>query len=163
KKIIKKHWHILKEDDILNPILPNQPNIVFRGAPNFKSILTTNFTRESPVRGFSFFPQTKGFYKCKQCIVCRTTDLSTPPKVTQFMSNRTKKMYNIYDFIGCNTKNVIYLLECPCGLQYVGMTTRCLKTRLSEHCRNIKNGYLNHTVSKHFIMHNKDPKLLKCI
>ncbi|CAH2300460.1 Hypothetical predicted protein, partial [Pelobates cultripes] len=162
QKIIRKHWHILEHDEKLSKIIPEKPSVIFRGAPNFKSILTTNFTKETKSNNsVSFFPQSLGFYKCKNCNVCKTADPTMPPKITEFTSNKTKTTFKIKEFITCNTKNVIYLLQCPCGFQYVGMTTRCLKIRLGEHCRNIKNGYLNHSLSKHFLIHNKDPKMLK--
>ncbi|CAH2321250.1 Hypothetical predicted protein, partial [Pelobates cultripes] len=145
KKTIKKHWHLLRQDDLLKEILPAQPKIVFRGAPNFRSILTNNYTKVTKNIQNTFLDGAKGFYKCKRCTVCKNTDQTTKSKITNFKSNQTNKSYKIRDFIGCNTTNVIYLLECPCGLQYVGMTTRCLKTRLAEHCRNIRNGFLNHS------------------
>ncbi|OCT92849.1 hypothetical protein XELAEV_18015915mg, partial [Xenopus laevis] len=57
--------------------------------------------------------------------------------------------------------NVIYLLQCPCNLQYIGRTGRCLKTRIGEHMNNIKKGILTHSVSAYFKSHhNSDPSLL---
>ncbi|OCT98362.1 hypothetical protein XELAEV_18010594mg [Xenopus laevis] len=50
---------------------------------------------------------------------------------------------------------------CPCDLQYIGRTGRCLKTRIREHINNIKKGVLTHRVSAHFKSHqNSDPSLL---
>ncbi|CAH2324716.1 Hypothetical predicted protein, partial [Pelobates cultripes] len=64
----------------------------------------------------------------------------------------------IKDFITCFSKNVIYFLRCPCGLQYVGRTIRPLHKRIYEHVNNITRGYEQHSVSAHFKKyHNKDP------
>lgn len=38
----------------------------------------------------------------------------------------TGRSYRINCFITCSTKNVIYLLHCSCGLQYMGRTKRTL-------------------------------------
>jgi hypothetical protein len=35
-------------------------------------------------------------------------------------------------------KNVVYALEMECGAKYYGETSRCFKTRLSEHIKNIE-------------------------
>ncbi|OCT59688.1 hypothetical protein XELAEV_18000549mg [Xenopus laevis] len=58
----------------------------------------------------------------------------------------------------CTTQNVIYCLECPCGLQYIGKMNRNLKEnytpqtmeRINKHVRNIEKGVTNHSVSRHF-------------
>lgn len=72
------------------------------------------------------------------------------------------KEYKIKDFIMCSTKFVTYLLICPCGLKYVGRTTRCLYKRINKHVYNISIGYKNHSVSKHFRMaHKRDPSKLQ--
>ena len=57
---------------------------------------------------------------------------------------------------------MIYVLECPCGLQYVGRTMRKLKVRVQEHINNIKKGMETHGVPLHFKhVHKMDPKGLK--
>lgn len=33
KKLISKQWHLIKDDVVLSPILPEQPRVVFRGVP----------------------------------------------------------------------------------------------------------------------------------
>lgn len=49
------------------------------------------------------------------------------------------------------------MLQCPCGLQYVGRTKRPLQVRLNEHINNIRKGFTKHSVSKHYLtVHNKD-------
>lgn len=46
----------------------------------------------------------------------------------------TGKSFAIRDYINCGTNNVVYSIECTFyNLQYVGCTTRSLRTRISEH------------------------------
>lgn len=49
------------------------------------------------------------------------------------------------------TRNVVYLMQYPCGLQYRGHTVRKLQIRLNEHA-NIKKGFPNLSISKHTII-----------
>ncbi|MEE6523917.1 hypothetical protein FKM82_023041 [Ascaphus truei] len=80
-------------------------------------------------------------------------------KVTNnFTSYTTKKVYNIKQHLNCRTNFVIYLIECSCGLQYVGKTIRPLKIRILEHIGNIRRKLTTHSVSNHFLLkHNSDP------
>lgn len=43
------------------------------------------------------------------------------------------------------------MLTCPCGLSYIGKTTRALKTRISEHRSAIRNGVTSSPVAVHFM------------
>lgn len=70
----------------------------------------------------------------------------------------TTKEHPIEDFISCRTGGVVYLLECPCWIQYIGRTKRELWRRLREHVQNIKKGFVKHSLSRHYAeFHNEDP------
>lgn len=106
------------------------------------------------------FLDTIGFYKCERCKSCRTT--ADKKKEKQLFVGSNGKEYRIDKFISCNTRYVVYFLVCPCGLVYVGRTTRCLYKRINEHVTNIKNGFRKHSVSNHFRTHHQqNPALLK--
>lgn len=50
------------------------------------------------------------------------------------------------------------MLQCPCGLQYMGNTKRTMQIRLGEYITNIRNGFKYPSVSKHYATHhNRDP------
>ena len=56
---------------------------------------------------------------------------------TFFTTNEARK---ITDSISCQSKNLIYRIECKkCHLQYIGETKRQLNERLGEHRRSILN------------------------
>ncbi|OCT55751.1 hypothetical protein XELAEV_18004336mg [Xenopus laevis] len=104
-----------------------------------------------------------GFFACRTCKGCKTSKVNER-NVTNFKSNITDAEFAIKDIITCNSNNVIYLLQCPCNLQYIGRTNRHLKTRIGEHMNNIRKGLMTHSVSAHFkFHHNSDPSLLKFI
>ena len=42
------------------------------------------------------------------------------------------------------------MLKCPCGLSYIGKTSRALKTRIAEHRSTIRNNVITSPVAVHF-------------
>lgn len=75
-----------------------------------------------------------------------------------FKSNVTKGEYPMNKFSTCQSTHVTYLLECPCGLQYVGCATRMLE---QADTNNFKKGFQKHSISNHFrLHHNKDPSVV---
>lgn len=93
-RIMTKHWNILKGDRILGPLLPNKPDIVYRRNLTLKDKLAPSAIDLPPK--ISMFGNLKGFFPCKRCKVCRT---SQTIKTSSFTSNVTAKVYNIKDFI----------------------------------------------------------------
>lgn len=102
---------------------------------NLPSLTRTHFLTEIP----------QGNYRCGRCTQCNFTQ-----KTKTFNHPRTGKTYAIKGTITCNTSNVVYMLKCPCGLAYIGKTTRPLKNRISEHRSNIRNNDPKSPVAVHF-------------
>lgn len=134
ERIIAKHWGILRGDRVLDSLLPPKLKIMYRKAPTLRHKIARNITEPT-------FRESKGFYPCSKCRMCQT--LSVPQKVGEFKSWMTGKEFHIREFITCTMSYVTYLLQCPCGLKYVGRTTRQLKVRITEHLNNIKKVILN--------------------
>ena len=63
----------------------------------------------------------------------------------------------IKSHITCNTKNIIYMIQCNrCHLQYIGETKRRLKDRFNEHRRSVDKANIQSkpiTVAEHFLSH----------
>ena len=93
----------------------------------------------------SFFPKISGHHPCGSCHVCHLT------KVTHSIKLRDGSPWDLRDFTNCNTPNVVYLIECPCGLRYVGMTSRKVKLRIIEHCSTIRCKKANTKMTTHFL------------
>lgn len=157
KKLLSKHWHIVKNDGILGPVLPDRPQVVFRGVPSIKSFVGPSVC-DPPTTKPMFFQNLVGYYRCKSCAVCSINAVKDR-KVSHFHSTSTSHDFPIKYFITCSTVNVVYLLTCPCGLQYVGRTVRPLQVWLNEHIGNIRRGFKGHPVSKHYLdVHWQNPK-----
>lgn len=158
-KIIHKHWQILKCDKVLDPALPDRPKVLYRKNQNLKDLLAPS--NIDPPPKVQMFGNLKGFFPCRRCAVFRS---SKTVKSSTFSSFVTSKVYSIKDFITCGIVGVIYLLNCPCGFQYIGRTTRALKIRIDEHLSNIRRGFIGHSVWWHFRqLHNWDLSLLEVI
>lgn len=140
---------------MLGPSLPERPQVIYRGVPPLRLQVAPNVL-DAPNR-VPFFQNSKGFFPCRKCKVCRING-DKNRKICQFKSNSTTKVNDIDTFITCTSKNVVYLLTCPCGLQYVGRTMRAMNVRIKEHIKNIKKGFPKHMVSRHYLeCHNRNP------
>lgn len=68
KKIMKKHWALLINNKILGPVLPEHPQVIFRGVPPLEMQRAPNVL-DAPNR-VSFFQNSKFFFSCHRCTVC---------------------------------------------------------------------------------------------
>lgn len=100
-------------------------------------MITSSYIKENKTTTHGF----KGFFNCGRCKGCSEVG-HLLKKLIKTFKGKGRKQYRISDYITCNTKNVI---ECPCGLKYVGRTQRILKTRIREHCGNIRLGLPIHS------------------
>lgn len=84
-------------------------------------------------------PAIKGNFKCSsaKCGTCQYLEHHKKEVQAQ------KGPIPIKHFINCASEFVIYAITCPCGLIYVGRTTRALKVRFWEHRQNIQNSKKN--------------------
>uniref|UniRef100_A0A8C5QN04 GIY-YIG domain-containing protein n=1 Tax=Leptobrachium leishanense TaxID=445787 RepID=A0A8C5QN04_9ANUR len=148
EKALSRCWPVLQNDQVLSKYLPAFPRVIYRKANSVKNSLAPSclpLENNKELNPHPLLNRPKGFFKCKMCSMCR--DLKA--KVDQFKSIRTGKEYYIKEFINCNTTNVVYLLQCGCGAQYIGKTKRKLKERIYEHFYNIRKCSDKHSVSRH--------------
>lgn len=157
-KILNKHWDVLRLDPVLSTILPTQPRVVFRRAPTIANkVVRSYIDPPKPRRENTLGEPLNGFFSCGKCMACRTSTQRTR-KTVEFGTNDTTQRYKIRSFITCKTTHAVYLIQCPCGLQYVGRTSRSLAIRWREHIYNVKKGVLTHSLSAHYAeKHHSDP------
>lgn len=147
---MNKHWHILGNDRVLKTILPIRPQVVYRGVPSLKDRLAPN-SLNPPTNKPQFFGEFTDYYQCRRCQVCSVNGCRT--RRTSFVSSVTSKEHKIEP---CSSEGVVYLLQCSCGLQYVGRTKHPLQVCPNEHINNRK-GFTKQSVSKHYLTaHNRD-------
>lgn len=70
-------------------------------------------------------------------------------KSLRIQGSITKRSYRVRGKFNCNSKNIIYLIQCAkCTKQYVGQTRSCLRHRISQHINNKSSP--NSIVDQHF-------------
>lgn len=158
RSIFKKYWHLLSSDPELSTIFRHPPLIVFKRAKNLKDHVVharfqSGITRSSQKL---ISPLQNGNYRCGNCAQCNNTT-----KTSFFCHPRTGKKYGIHSVITCTSTHVVYLIRCPCGLGYVGKTSRQLKQRISEHKSSIRRKDVNYPVAAHFLSFNHDVSSLR--
>lgn len=80
--------------------------------------------------------------RCECCLYIKTA--------SEFGSKFCVSEFTITGRITCNSKNILYLIECKkCEEQYVGETSKTLRARLTDHISDI-NRYCNTSVAEHF-------------
>ncbi|CAJ0959600.1 unnamed protein product, partial [Ranitomeya imitator] len=134
RSALQRSWHVLQVDPILAKFLPERPPITFRRSKNLRDLLTRSHYEEEP--RVTFLNQgnpRSGCVPCGHCVACCNIDRSDT-----FSNSSGSKVYKIKKFITCTTRYVIYYAVCPCGLIYVGLTTRLLKVRVREHVLGIQ-------------------------
>ncbi len=106
-----------------------------------------DFTNQQPIqpRQYLIHPLPSSNFRCGHCAQCSNTY-----KTYHFSHPHTNKKFPINSVITCDSMHVVYMLSCPCGLVYVGKTTRKLKQRISEHKSSICCNDREYPVAVHF-------------
>ncbi|OCU01874.1 hypothetical protein XELAEV_18007653mg [Xenopus laevis] len=111
----------------LQKVLRETPIITYRRSRNLKDRLTRSHYI-SPQKTMWLANRTKGCYKCGSCKACPWVN-----KAIKISGRSDIKEYMIKDFINCKTTGVIYVMNCICGMRYVGKTKREWRRRILEH------------------------------
>ncbi|XP_069464765.1 uncharacterized protein [Ambystoma mexicanum] len=143
KQIIHKYWPIARL------CLPDQqsPRFAFKRARNIREHLVHSlYTKRPPQSNLWNLRPLKGHHPCGSCSVCQFTS-----KIQHFQVGY--KTWTLKDISNCKTTQVVYCIECPCKLRYVGQTTRSVGTRISEHrsrirCKNLTSPLVQHYMDK---------------
>ena len=148
RSVFKKHWHLLQSDPQLSHTFQYPPLFVNKRGRNIRdSLVKANFSSIKPAQPTQTLlsPIPNGNYPCGHCAQCNNTN-----KAKVFNHPLTGKPFPIKNVITCASTHVIYMLRCPCGLAYIGKTTRKLKTRISEHKSSIRRNDRDYPVAVHF-------------
>ena len=111
------------------------PVVAFRRCPNLRDLLVL---AKLPSNSTNPIPQLPcGSFRCgKNCATCPYIS----DGLTSYTFFSTGETRTIKSNLTCNTKNLIYMIQCNrCNLQYIGETKRRLKDRFNEHRRTIDN------------------------
>ena len=147
--------HLLFANTFTSLFHPPRCYNVFKAAPIVayrRSSNLSDFLVRAQLRNLVQHNQPRGSYPCgKNCLTCKYISDGQ----TSYIFHATGETRPITNHIDCNSKNVIYMIQCnQCSKQYIGETKRRLKDRFNEHRRpvdNPSNISKPTTVSEHFL------------
>ena len=166
-RIINKFKHILDIDPKVSRVIPPESVFVsFRRAKNFKDLVVHSKLRGSIDNNVCKFvnnicSNTESVNLCKKptlgsCKPCGNKKCVLHEKYlsvgSTFTSFHTDQVFNIVGDIDCNTKGIIYLIDCKaCRVSYVGYTQDNAKVRFSNHKSHIKKCIILCEFTKHML------------
>ena len=140
-KIINQNWRILTSNSLSFP----KPIFAHRRCRNLKDRLVHTRPRAIDEKRNAPVNSVRGHFACGNCNVCPFT---TATKSIHF---ETGLRWEIRNHTNCNTQRVVYMILCPCGLRYIGMTSRKAKIRIGEHRSSIRCKKSNTKMTSHFL------------
>lgn len=155
--IMKTAFNILESSPDTKNLFSKPPRVIFKNPPNLKNLIVQtdvskkfNIGQPSPTSG------------CQPCKKPRCGTCSILESAKEFKSTATNKNYPIKGHIDCNTKNVIYQLNCKmCDKQYIGQTSNHLRIRMTGHRFDIFHNDKTKPVANHAKEHNAN-KIEQC-
>ncbi|OCT55731.1 hypothetical protein XELAEV_18004497mg [Xenopus laevis] len=142
-----ENWHILEQDADLKETIGDRPLITYRRSKNLRDRLIHSHYN-NPSKPTWLTCNIKGCYKCGDCLACPFVR-----KSTTLYGRLDIEEYTIKQFINCKTMGVIYVMECKCGMRYVGKTKREFRRRILEHVGDVRNKR-NTTIANHINTHH---------
>lgn len=121
--------------------------MAYRRGKSIKDSLVKSDISTKPISRQKIFGVRNNWtFSCLNCISCKLIE-----KGDRFIHPVSGKHYKINNYYTCTSEWIVYILQCPCNLIYVGETKCDLKTRLNNHRYTIrKKKGLELPVSKHF-------------
>ncbi|XP_041424932.1 uncharacterized protein LOC121395445 [Xenopus laevis] len=133
-KIIRKHWGILKTNLGEIPAFQNPPVMSYKKARTIGSMLVkADMGSGKENRQTVLRPVKRGTFACCSCNCCNNIQ-----KGEVIHHSRSGMPIPISGHHSCTTTFVVYAIKCPCGLVYVGQTSRMARDRIREHKSAIK-------------------------
>ena len=124
---MNRNWNILQINTAFHGVFQVTPMIAFKRSKNLQEIIGGHTVKQS------FFKKNLARLNRKSvpCSSTRPSLCCTQVLNTQtFMSQQTKKTFNIFHKLTCKSQYVIYLIECILyKIQYVGKSETPLKTK----------------------------------
>ena len=146
RSIIEKHWHVLSADPEGAKLFSDPPLFSHYRSQSIRDYMVKADCYIPPQQHTGRLDGVTGFYPCLHCVACKNSK-----KTHTFKSTVTNRQYTIRQFVNCSSTNVVYMIMCKCNLQYVGKTSRAVRTRIIEHMSAIRRKDITSPVARHFM------------
>ena len=113
KNIINKHWDILQIDRDIKDTFTEKPVIAYRRNKNLRDFIGSNTIENNTKTTKTTSTNNLNVGKCQPCFGRDGNLCCQQIKTTSnFKSDSTGKIFNIFHNVNCKSKNLIYLMEC---------------------------------------------------
>ena len=141
KTIVRRHWHLLLDDESTSASFPAPPLVAFKNPANIRNWLVHSRLKSNPS------PLVQPGTRPCNLTLCR----SCPFLDKELRIQGAKTSFHIKKHFTCTSSNIVYVVRCvSCNMLYVGETLRSLEERVREHIRNINDEDLRYPVARHF-------------
>ena len=150
-KIMNRNWNILPINTEFHGVFQATPMIAFKRSKNLLKIIGSNTVKQGKVFKKNLAKLNGKSVPCSSTrpSLCCTQVLNTQT----FMSQQTKRTFNIFYKLICKSQYVIYLMEpILCKIQYVGKSETPFNLRLKNHRKDVNNPKAI-PASNHFKIH----------
>ena len=151
-QLIDKFYPIISNCPVSTVILPRKSLIsASRKLPTLSTILTSNpfYSPNAP-------SSSRGFHKTRGCSCCVCKEGYFTPVI--FSPHQPDRGFSLPKPVNCQSINTVYVISCPCGLQYVGRTSDPVP-RWRNHKSHIRCARKTCNLASHCILQHKDMAL----
>lgn len=138
KSILSRYWFLLTSNPVVANFVSKYPFLTFRRSRSFRDCLTTSHFDPS-----STSDHTVGTFRCGSCAYCDNLDTRSMIQLPDGMTWTSRH------HVDCNKRGIVYLLNCPCGAFYLGITPREFHRQMCDHVYAANIGYHKPAIGKH--------------
>lgn len=132
---IKKSWHLLQNDEKFSKLFKERPLFEYKKGKSIGNHLVRSdlISKKNSQRELNKYTRKRGTHPCNNCQNCHS--IIKGDKINHLRKGYPIKINNNFS---CNSQNVVYILKCPCGMAYIGQTSKTIKIRINEHRSGIR-------------------------
>lgn len=138
REIISRRWFLLTSDPTIKNVVSSNPSITFQRSRSFRdSVTSSHFDLRDNLEA------QPGTFPCGSCAYCNNLDTRSSvllPDGTTWTSRH---------HVDCTSRGIVYLLDCPCGAFYVGITRREFHRPIYDHVYAASIGYYKSPIGRH--------------
>ncbi|OCT81323.1 hypothetical protein XELAEV_18028141mg [Xenopus laevis] len=143
--ILRRHWPLLKDNLPQITVFDRPPIIAYKKGRSLGSMLVHSDIRKNKDSS----KERKGKVGTSPCYNCNCC--SNAQQGNSVFHPRKGNPIKIKGCYTCSSTYAVYIIKCPCRLEYVGQSKRTFRERIREHKSAINTGKKEQAVAGHFI------------
>ena len=133
---MNRNWNILQINNEFHRVFKDTPMIAFKRSKNHQEITGSHTVKQGFKKNLTRLNGNSMHCSSTRPSLCCTQVLNTQT----FTNQQTKRTFNIFHKLTCQSQYVIYLMECIlCKIQYVGKFETPFNLTLNNHRKDVNN------------------------